>query len=115
MSFADEITVEALEADPYPIYAELRRSAPVAYVPAVNLWFVTRWKDVETVAKSPDIFSAVVGTSPVERSFGKPTILTTDGETHKDLRQGVDPKYRPRTVASYAGDLVRSIAGPFLD
>ncbi|RUW68324.1 cytochrome P450, partial [Mesorhizobium sp. M4B.F.Ca.ET.049.02.1.2] len=41
MSFADEITVEALEADPYPIYAELRRSAPVAYVPAVNLWFVT--------------------------------------------------------------------------
>ncbi|TIT39799.1 MAG: cytochrome P450, partial [Mesorhizobium sp.] len=115
MSFADEITVEALEADPYPIYAELRRSAPVAYVPAVNLWFVTRWKDVETVAKSPDIFSAVVGTSPVERSFGKPTILTTDGETHRELRQGVDPKYRPRTVASFAGDLVCSIAGPFLD
>ncbi|TIX11293.1 MAG: cytochrome P450, partial [Mesorhizobium sp.] len=115
MSFADEITVEALEADPYPIYAELRRSAPVAYVPAVNLWFVTRWKDVETVAKSPDIFSAVVGTSPVERSFGKPTILTTDGEIHKDLRQGVDPKYRPRTVASYAGDLVRAIAEPYLD
>ncbi|WP_027164453.1 cytochrome P450 [Mesorhizobium sp. WSM3224] len=37
MSFADDITVEALEADPYPIYAELRRSAPVAFVPAVNL------------------------------------------------------------------------------
>ncbi|RUU54890.1 cytochrome P450, partial [Mesorhizobium sp. M2C.T.Ca.TU.009.01.2.1] len=115
MSFADDITVEALEADPYPIYAELRRSAPVAFVPAVNLWFVTRWKDVETVAKSPDIFSAVVGTSPVERSFGKPTILTTDVEVHKDLRQGVDPKYRPRTVASYAADLVRAIAEPYLD
>lgn len=114
MSFAENITVEALEADPYPIYAELRRSAPVAFVPAVNLWFVTRWKDVESVAKSPDIFSAVVGSSPVERSFGKPTILTTDGETHKQLRQGVDPKYRPRTVAAYAGDLVRSIAEPFL-
>ncbi|TGQ90304.1 cytochrome P450, partial [Mesorhizobium sp. M1C.F.Ca.ET.204.01.1.1] len=50
-----------------------------------------------------------------ERSFGKPTILTTDGETHRELRQGVDPKYRPRTVASFAGDLVCSIAGPFLD
>lgn len=36
MSFAENITVEALEADPYPIYAELRRSAPVALVPAVN-------------------------------------------------------------------------------
>ncbi|UVK55784.1 cytochrome P450 [Mesorhizobium sp. AR02] len=117
MSFAENITVEALEADPYPIYAELRRSAPVAFVPSVNLWFVTRWKDVELVAKSPDTFSAIVraGVSPVERSFGKPTILTTDGETHKQLRQGVDPKYRPRTVAAYAGDLVRSIAEPYLD
>ncbi|TIV97367.1 MAG: cytochrome P450, partial [Mesorhizobium sp.] len=73
MSFAGSITIEALEADPYPIYAQLRRGAPVAFVPAVNLWFVTRWKDVESVAKSPEIFSAVVGTSPVERSFGKPT------------------------------------------
>lgn len=115
MNFADSITVEALEADPYPIYAELRRSAPVAFVPAVNLWFVTRWKDVETVAKSSGVFSAVVGTSPVERSFGTPTILTTAGDTHKDLRQGVDPKYRPRTVAGYAGDLVRSVASPYLD
>lgn len=115
MTFADSITVETLEADPYPIYAELRRSAPVAYVPAVNLWFVTRWKDVETVGKTPDIFSNVVGSSPVERSFGKPTILTTDGEVHRELRTGVDPKYRPRTVAGYAGDLVRGIAEPLLD
>lgn len=115
MSFAESITVEALESDPYPIYAELRRSAPVALVPAVNLWFVTRWKDVETVAKSPDIFSAVVGTSPVERSFGKPTILTTDGEVHRDLRMGVDPKYRPRTVAGYVPEMVGSIARPYLE
>jgi len=115
VGFAESITVEALEADPYPIYAELRRSAPVAFVPAVNLWFVTRWKDVEAVTKTPDVYSAVVGTSPVERSFGKPTILTTDGEVHRSLRQGVDPKYRPRVVAGYAEALVRSIAEPLLD
>ena len=115
MGFAESITVEALEADPYPIYAELRRSAPVAFLPAVNLWFVTRWKDVEAVTKTPDVYSAVVGTSPVERSFGKPTILTTDGEVHRSLRQGVDPKYRPRVVAGYAETLVRSIAEPLLD
>lgn len=34
MTFAKEITVEALEADPYPIYERLRREAPIAYVPA---------------------------------------------------------------------------------
>jgi hypothetical protein len=28
MGFAESITVEDLEADPYPVYARLRREAP---------------------------------------------------------------------------------------
>lgn len=75
MSYADAITVEALEHDPYTIYARLRRESPVAYVPAANIWFVTKWRDVETVTKRPDLFGAEVPTSPVERSFGSPTIF----------------------------------------
>lgn len=110
MSFAESIRIEDLERDPYPIYARLRREAPVAYVPAANVWFATRWKDVETVTKSPEVFSAEVPTSPVERSFGKPTILTTDGSAHKELRGGIDPHYRPRKVADYIEALVRPIA-----
>ena len=42
--WATEITVEHLDADPYPIYARMRREAPVCFVPAVGLWFVTRWR-----------------------------------------------------------------------
>ncbi len=95
MTFAKEITVEALEIDPYPIYERLRREAPVAYVPVVNLWFVTRFKDVELVSKSPELFTAEVASSPLDRTWGKPTILTTDGPVHKNLRSGVDPKISP--------------------
>ena len=36
-------TVEDLDRDPYPVYARLRAETPVAYVPAVNVWMVTRW------------------------------------------------------------------------
>jgi hypothetical protein len=39
-AMAAEGTVEALEADPYPIYARLRREAPVCFIPAIGLWFV---------------------------------------------------------------------------
>lgn len=46
-TFADEITVEMLDADPYPIYARLRRETPVCRVPAVNVWLATRWQDGE--------------------------------------------------------------------
>jgi cytochrome P450 len=110
MSYAQSIRIEDLEADPYPIYARLRREQPVAFVPAANVWFATRWRDVETVTKNPDIFSAEAPTSPVEISFGKPTILTSDGPVHKELRSAIEPQYRPRPVMGYIDALVRPIA-----
>lgn len=114
MHFADQITVQDLEDDPYPLYARMRREAPVCFVPAVNIWLVTRWADVEFVAKTPESFTAVVASSPVDRTFGKPTILTTDGPVHKELRAGIDPKYKPKAVAAYIEDLVRPIALDYL-
>jgi cytochrome P450 len=115
MAFADEITVEALEADPYPIYARLRREAPVAWVPAANVWFVTRWQDVEFVSKNAKLFAAEVPTSPVDRTMGSPTILTCDGPAHGELRRGFDTKYKPRAVAEYIDGLVKPIVAAHLD
>jgi len=115
MTYAETITVEDLERDPYPVYARLRAEEPVAWVPAVNLWLVTRAADVETVTTKPELFSAKVDGSPLDRSFGGPTILTVDGDEHLDLRRSLDAKYRPRVVASYIDDLVAPIAQRFLD
>lgn len=110
MSFADAITVEQLDADPYPIYARLRAEQPVSWVPAVNLWLVTRAEDVEYVTTHPEHFRAEVSDSPLDRSFGGPTILTVDGERHLDLRRSLDAKYRPRVVSTYIDELVTPIA-----
>jgi cytochrome P450 len=115
MAFADEITVEALEADPYPIYARLRREAPVAWVPAANVWFVTRWQDVEFVSKNGKLVAAEVPTSPIDRTMGSPTILTCDGPAHGELRRGFDVKYKPRAVAEYIDDLAQPIIAQHLD
>ena len=49
MTFGETITLEELERDPYPIYARLRDEEPVSWVPAVQLWLVTRYDDVRTV------------------------------------------------------------------
>ena len=64
------ITVEALEADPFPIYARLREEEPVCFVPAVGLHLVTRWDDVQYVATHPEIFTAEVDASPLARTLG---------------------------------------------
>lgn len=115
MAFADDITIAALDADPYPIYARLRREAPVAWVPAANVWFITRWQDVEFVSKNADLFAADVATSPVERTMGRPTILTCDGPPHAELRRGFDTKYKPRAVAEYIDALAEPIVREHLD
>jgi cytochrome P450 len=114
-ALAQAVTVEDLEADPYPIYARLRREAPVCYIPAVGLWFVTRYDDVEFAASRPDLFTAELDDSPVDRTFGSPTIITVDGQRHLDLRRGLDSKYRPKQVNGYIDDLVRPIAESAVD
>jgi cytochrome P450 len=106
---ADDVTVADLERDPYPIYARLRAEAPVAYVPAVDLWLVTRWDDVRTVSSDPATFSAEMDDSPLDVAFGGPNILTMDGARHKDIRRSLDGKYAPRTVRGYIDDLVAPI------
>ena len=114
-AFAGSVTVADLEADPYPIYARLRRDAPVCYIPVVRLWFVTRYDDVEFVGTHPELFSAELDDSPVDRTFGSPTILTVDGAPHLELRRSLDSKYRPKHVNGYIDGLVRPIAEQVLD
>ena len=58
------ITVEDLENYPYPVYARLRREEPVAWVPAVNCWLVTRADDVETVTAIASLAQDLVDRHP---------------------------------------------------
>ena len=115
MSFAQSVTIEDLNNDPYSIYARLRREEPVAFVPCANIWMATRWNDVDYITKNAEIFSAEAPTSPVARSFGNPTIITTDGPVHKELRSIIETEYRPRPVMGYIDALVRPIAEQYLD
>ena len=115
MTSITQISVAELDADPYPFYAYLRANEPVAYVPCVDSWFVTRYTDVQYVGEHPTQFPAEHGDSPQERTFGKPTIISVDGEVHHELRRGFDGHFRPRRVESFIHDLVRPIAHRWAD
>lgn len=112
---AGSITLAALERDPYPIYAQLRERSPVAWVPATGMWLATGWEEAVRVASEPELFAADMPGSPIDRSFGSPTILTCDGPVHRDLRDGVDPPLRPREVDGYIEALITPIARELLE
>jgi cytochrome P450 len=105
-----ELDFEEMELDPYPTYAEMRENAPVVFVPQMDLWMLTRWDDVETVAADKEHWISPRGLGRLDRTFGEPNILTSDGEVHDVLRGSIDPGLRPRAVNGYVEELVRPIA-----
>ena len=113
--WAAAITVEQLDDDPYPVYERMRAEAPVCFVPAVGLWFVTRWADVERAASHVDVIDSSVTPSPLERTMGGPSILLLDGEPQRRLRAMLEPALRPRAVEASTPDLVEPIAAALLD
>ncbi|CAN5377338.1 hypothetical protein BH09ACT4_BH09ACT4_22490 [soil metagenome] len=109
-TFLDDITLDELERDPYPIYARLRAEAPVAWIPAADVWFVTRWQDCSDVGNQKFGFVAAEGHPTLDRVFNRPNVLTSDGDEHTDLRAGIDPRLQPDAVTSVIDSIVRPVA-----
>jgi aromatic O-demethylase, cytochrome P450 subunit len=107
---AFSLDLEQMAIDPYPTYREMRAVAPVAFVPELGVWMVTRWDDVEAVATDRDTWGSPAGLDRLDRTFGEPNILTADGDVHASLRLGIDKRLRPRAVGGYVDDLVRPTA-----
>lgn len=109
------VTVDELERDPYPLYAELREHAPVAYMPCLDTWMITRWADVEAACTDPGAFPAHVEHSPTDRALGGVSMMTTDGEPAKRRRRPFDPTLRPRTVEARMPEVFERLCRERLD
>jgi cytochrome P450 len=108
------ISVESLEADPYPTYKRLRAEAPVCWVESVGLWLVTRWDDVEHVDVTPDVFTGETEPSTLNRTFGK-NMLGSEGAYHDRIRTIIEPAFRPGSVRPYATEVIEPIAVELID
>jgi cytochrome P450 len=114
MTFGEQITLEELERDPYPIYARLRDEEPVAWVPAVQLWLVTRYEDVRAVDLSPELFTAATDPSTLNRTMGV-NMLGSEGEDQQRIRRVVEPPFRPRDVEERTQGMIPALADELID
>lgn len=110
-----DVSVEQLEVDPYPVYAELRGRAPVAYMPCLDVWMVTTWATVEAACIDPDSFPAHVERSPTDRALGGVSMMTTDGEPARRRRRPFDPTLRPRAVEATMATVFERLCRERLD
>lgn len=109
------LTERNLFVDPYPLYARLRRDAPVHVFEETGETLITRWADCRTVGANDGIFLASSKTTtPEARVFGMPNILSMSGNPHAALRLGIDKSLRPEVVSEYIETMARPFAQQFV-
>jgi aromatic O-demethylase, cytochrome P450 subunit len=106
---ATDIVVDArladIEADPYPLYAWMRRERPIAWVPATDRLWITTWDLCAEAGAADEIFGP---TSDVhELVYGLPNVMAMSGEEHRQARAALDGRFRPRAVNEYVETIVR--------
>ncbi|KUJ68011.1 hypothetical protein ACZ90_22425 [Streptomyces albus subsp. albus] len=120
--FAQEFT-----ADPFPVYARLRRSEPVRFDPATRLWLVSRDQDIRQVLLDPVTYRNDNALRPVlplrlpalrimdRVGFNiPPALFNNSGDTHSGLRGIVIKAFSAQRVRA-ALPLIERITGEELD
>jgi len=104
--------------DPYPLFAELRRTSPVTSFRVLNRlsYVVTRYDDVRTVLQDAETYSSRAN-AEVGRYMGR-TLIEMDGAEHSRTRALVQRAFGPRTLEALtpaierlAHELVDGFAG----
>lgn len=91
------VTLDELEADPYPAFARLREAEPVSWVAALGMWYATRHADVRAVLLDPTRFTTAWEHSTIYETFGA-QMLTTEGETHDRYRMAALQAFMPGNI-----------------
>src|SRR3977135_3690469 len=91
------IDVPAFWADPYPALKQMRREAPIAFVPQLGSTIFTRRDDIFTCEKRIDIFSSHQPAGLMNTLMGH-NMMRKDGDAHMSEGAAMFPAVPPRPV-----------------
>ncbi|KAD3633008.1 cytochrome P450 [Arthrobacter yangruifuii] len=90
---------DAILADPYPVYTELRELAPVVYLPRNDVYVLTRYDTIRDALGDPETFSSTsIGFNPMVNEALAGTSLASDAPLHTQLRAVLSANLTPRAL-----------------
>jgi len=110
----EQITLEQLTTDPYPIYRRLRREAPVMRVRCTGRTLLTKAADTEYVKATPTLFSSNDPNTPMQRAFGAHTLMRKDGLEHRRERLAMAGAFNPKVIENDWVPRYRAIAEEYV-
>lgn len=94
MSLGERVTVEQLTTDPYETLAALREAEPVAWIPALNAWWITSRELAIEAMRDAERFTVDDPRFTTAAVLG-PSMLSLDGVEHERHRSPFAPGFRP--------------------
>src|ERR1700738_1290811 len=91
------IDVASFWADPYPALKQMRRDAPIAFVPQLGSTIFTKRDDIFSQEKRIDVFSSHQPAGLMNTLMGH-NMMRKDGDAHMKERAAMFPSVSPRTV-----------------
>lgn len=99
----------AFDHDPYPWLADLRATHPIAWIPAMGGWLITRRDLVVAMMRDAETFTVEDPRFSTAQVVG-PSMLSLDGSEHERHRRPFVDPYRGSEVRSRLTDVVSAAA-----
>jgi aromatic O-demethylase, cytochrome P450 subunit len=111
-SWLNEITMADLQQRPEEVYEQLRREAPLAFLPVLGVYVATTAQLCSMITTSPD-FEGVLNPAGI-RTFGRPCVIDENGPAHDELRAMIDPALHAAAVNRIIETLARPVAREYI-
>jgi cytochrome P450 len=89
--------------DPFPVYKELRATAPVCWNDVTKFWALLKYEDIRHVSGNPTLFTSTKGITIPDPVFPNPvqegSLIFTDPPRHRQLRKLINTGFTKRRVA----------------
>jgi cytochrome P450 len=108
-----DVGLDELETDPYPTYAWMRENAPIGYLPETGRVFVTTWALCREAGENDTVFEPAKDV--FNTVYGDPNVISLSGPEHRQLRNALNPPFRPRAVTAYREHGLRAVAAEYID
>jgi cytochrome P450 len=92
----EEITLDQLDRDPFPIYRCLRAQAPVLRVKSLNRTLPTKAAHTKFVKDTPEVYNSDDPNTPMKRAFWAHTLMCKNGAEHR--RERMAPAFSAKVI-----------------
>jgi cytochrome P450 len=100
--------------DPYPLFAQLRETQPVAWAEDANMWLLTRREDVIQVLRDCDTFRTDSPRSTIHDTFGS-QMLSVEGDRHRRYKSQCGGPFNARAIRDHAVPMITSRTRALID